>query len=444
MWVVRFIGLRFRLMCPERNPLSGSRVGAYTGAKVFQRIGTRRGTGTSRGAYPMRLYHKYILRKVALVLAVSAVVCSLSLAVLYLIRLGNERTLGVPPLLVLKLLVYYNVFLSIYSIPVSVLIACLLVFGRLSADNELTALRASGVAPLRIFSSTLALALLLCLPLLWLNGWAAPHSKATLTNIKFDAFSLDAFFAPGRTIHLKNYSLHIGATKRGILEEVTITVQSPEGRATKIVAEWGEVTDRRREGNKVQLDLWEVKFFIEEESSSSGTGPEVAERAAGATAAETTTQFVRENARLYQIVFDFEDIKSRAGKLADKDDLTMRELLARRAVLRSPRGEAEPSEEDAALAGAYVFEFNKRLVFSLTPLVFAFVGISLGVRVHRGERSLGSAIAVGIAVAYYVVIIGIEHGIKLRFVVPSVLVWMPCVALLGIGVVLMLRVSRGQ
>ncbi len=375
----------------------------------------------------MRLYHKYIVRKVALVLVVSAVVCSLSLAVLYLMRLGNERTLAVPPLLVLKLFVYLNAFLSIYSVPVSVLIACLLVFGRLSADNELTALRASGIAPLRVFASTLALGLVLCLPLLWLNGWAAPHSKARLTNIKFDAFSLDAFFAPGRTIQLKNYTLHIGAAKNGILEQVTITVQSPEGRATKIEAEWGQVTDRRREG-KVQLDLWEVKFFIEEDAASSGT----------------TTQLVRENARLYQIVFDFEDIKSRAGELADKDELTMRQLLARRAVLRSPPGEAEPTEEEAALAGAYVFEFNKRLVFSLTPLVFAFVGIPLGVRVHRGERSLGSAIAVGIAVAYYVAVIGIEQGIKLRFMVPSVLVWMPAVALFGIGVLLMLRVSRGQ
>ena len=70
----------------------------------------------------MKLYHSYILRKVAFALAASVVVCSLALAVLSIVRLGKDRTLGIPPLLVIKLLVHYNVFLSIYSVPISLLI----------------------------------------------------------------------------------------------------------------------------------------------------------------------------------------------------------------------------------------------------------------------------------------------------------------------------------
>ncbi len=383
----------------------------------------------------MKLYHRYILRKVILVLAMSVVICSLSLAVISLVRLGKDRTLGIPPLLVLKLMTHYNVFLSIYSIPISALIACLLVFGRLTADNELMVLRASGVSPIRTFSTTLGLGLVLSFAMLWLNGWAAPRSHEALGNLRFDAFSLDAFFTPGRTIHLKNYSLHIGSSKRGILEEVTIIERSPQERITKIEAEWGEYTDRRDEG-KVQLDLCEVEFFIEDEPARSGADPVAREETGGAAGAltEPATQIVREKARLYQIVFDFEDIKSRAGRLADKDDLTMRELLARRAVVRR--------EGDVALAGAYAFEFNKRLVFSLTPLVFVFVGVPLGVWVRRGERGLGSAIAVVIALAYYLVIIGIEKGITARTVVPSMLVWVPCLGFFLLGVLLIVRVNR--
>jgi lipopolysaccharide export LptBFGC system permease protein LptF len=392
----------------------------------------------------MRLYHRYVLRKAALVLIMGTVICSLSLAVISLVRLGKDRTLGIPPLLVVKLLAHYNLFLSIYSIPISMLIASLLVFGRLSADNELMALRASGVAPVRVFSSTLGLGLALSVLMLGLNGWAAPYSHAALADLTFDAFSLEAFFAPGRTIPLKNYSLHVGAIRNGVLLEVTITERSPDGRTTTIVAESGEFTDRRSLDGKVQLDLFDVQFFIEDEPRAADAGtaaePDSPEAdAAGAApggTAEPAAQLVIETAKLYQIVFDFEDIKSRAGRLADKDDLTVRELLARRAAVRR--------QGDAALAGVYAVEFNKRLVFSLTPLVFAFVGVPLGARVHRGERSLGSAIAAVIALAYYLAILGIEKGSTVRSAVPSELVWAPCVVFLVLGVVLMARVNRGR
>ena len=91
-----------------------------------------------------------------------------------------------------------------------------------------------------------------------------------------------------------------------------------------------------------------------------------------------------------------------------------------------------------------MFEFNKRLVFSLTPLVFTFLGVSLGVRVRRSERSLGSALAAVIALAYYLLIIGIEKGVTARSTVPGVAVWIPCVAFLAVGVALTFRVNRGR
>jgi lipopolysaccharide export LptBFGC system permease protein LptF len=225
---------------------------------------------------------------------------------------------------------------------------------------------------------------------------------------------------------------------------VTITVRSPEGRTTTIQAGWGEFTDRRDEG-KVQLDLYDVDFFIEDQPAPSGAKPTTtpqppttqeggeAAATAPATPAAPATQIVREKARRYAIVFDFADIKSRAGQLADKDHLTMRGLLARRTAARR--------QGDAALASACGFELNKRLVFSLAPLVFAFVGVPLGVWMHRG---LGSVFAVLVLGFYYTSILGIEKGIKVGLAVPSLLVWVPCVVFLGIGVLLMMRVSRGR
>jgi lipopolysaccharide export system permease protein len=386
----------------------------------------------------MKLYHKYILRKAALVLATSFVVCSLSLAVMSLAKLGNDRNLAIPPLLVLKLLTYYNVFLSIYSIPISFLIACLVVFGRLSSDNELMALRASGVAPMRVFSTALALGAALSLLMLWLNGWAAPRSHEALADLRFSAFSLEAFFAPGKTRHVKNYTISVGARHGGMLEDVSITERSAGGRTTRVDAARGEIIDRRHEG-KVQLNLYEVVFNITEDIATGEDGSDAnggSAAADGDPGAGGQRRLMDEKAKMYRIIFDFDDIRSRQGEEADKDDLTMRELLARRAVMLT--------RENTVLAGKYIFEFNKRIVFSLTPIVFAFLGVSLGVRVHRSERSVGSAMAGVIALAYYLLIIGIEKGVTARTVVPAVVVWIPSVVFAALGVALMLRVNRGR
>ncbi|MBN1918576.1 MAG: LptF/LptG family permease [Verrucomicrobia bacterium] len=398
----------------------------------------------------MKLYHSYILRKVALALAASVIVCSLCLAVMSLIKLGNDRYLAIPPVLVLILLAYYNVFLSIYSVPISMLIACLLVFGRLSADNELMALRASGIAPIRAFSTVLGLSVVASFLMLWLNGWAAPRSHAALADLRTSAFSLDAFFSPGRTVRVKNYTIVVGARRGDVLDDVSITERAADGRTTRVDAKHGQFVDRRAEG-KVQLDLYDVEFNITEviEQPADGGSPDALSADAPSTAAghespgtTTTRRLMDETAKLYQIIFDFEDIRSLHTGSTDKDDMTMRELLARRAVLLGRTDERE--DDDTVQASAYLFEINKRFVFSLTPLVFTLLGVSLGVRVHRSERSLGSALAGMIALAYYLLIIGIEKGVTARTTVPSAVVWVPCVVFLAIGVALTVRVNRGR
>ena len=56
----------------------------------------------------------------------------------------------VPVTYILTFIAYLLPFSMTYSIPWGVLVAVLLVFGRLSSDNELVALRANGVGMLRI------------------------------------------------------------------------------------------------------------------------------------------------------------------------------------------------------------------------------------------------------------------------------------------------------
>ena len=65
--------------------------------------------------------------------------------------------------LVLKLLLYSLPFMLIFIIPMSVLIATLIAFRKLSHDNELMAIRASGVGVAKLITPLFFLVFLLCL-----------------------------------------------------------------------------------------------------------------------------------------------------------------------------------------------------------------------------------------------------------------------------------------
>ena len=72
---------------------------------------------------------------------------------------------------------YVLPFSLIFTIPWGLLTAVLLVFGRLSADNELTALRSNGVSITRICIPLVFIALLCTAASLWLNVQVAPAAQ---------------------------------------------------------------------------------------------------------------------------------------------------------------------------------------------------------------------------------------------------------------------------
>src|SRR6267154_4211662 len=78
---------------------------------------------------------------------------------------------------ILTFIGYLLPFSMTYSIPWGVLVAVLLVFGRLSSDNELVALRANGVGMLRICLPVFGIAFVFLCICLWINLYAAPIAE---------------------------------------------------------------------------------------------------------------------------------------------------------------------------------------------------------------------------------------------------------------------------
>src|SRR6058998_1434145 len=136
----------------------------------------------------MRLIDRYLTRHLLVSLTFAILVLSFVLVVGNIFRkllplLVNH---DLPVEYVIGFVAYVLPFSLIFTIPWGLLTAILLVFGRLSADNELIALRSNGVSITRICIPLGAIALGCTAICLWLNVQAAPAAQEKLRSTIFD------------------------------------------------------------------------------------------------------------------------------------------------------------------------------------------------------------------------------------------------------------------
>src|SRR5258707_12324102 len=97
----------------------------------------------------------------------------------------------VPITYIVTFIAYLLPFSLTYSIPWGVLVAVLLVFGKLSSDNELVAILANGVGMTRICYPVFVIAIVFLGVCLWFNLSAALLSEVSLRSPVFDLESKD-------------------------------------------------------------------------------------------------------------------------------------------------------------------------------------------------------------------------------------------------------------
>src|SRR5262245_22645952 len=127
----------------------------------------------------MKLIDRYIRRQLIVSLVFAILVLSFVLVVGNIFRkllplLVNH---DLPVEYLVAFVAYVLPFSLIFTIPWGLLTAVLLVFGRLSADNELVALRSNGVSVTRVSVPLAGIAIGCTAICLWLNVQVAPAAQ---------------------------------------------------------------------------------------------------------------------------------------------------------------------------------------------------------------------------------------------------------------------------
>lgn len=196
----------------------------------------------------VKIIHRYVLREhIGPFWFAFAALTSLLVLNYFAKQFGNLVGKGIPGRVIAELLLLALPFTVAMTVPMSVLIATLYAFSRLAADNEVTALKGSGVSTRRLLIPVLAVAGVISLGMLVFNDQvlaAANHRLRTLQGDiarKKPTFGLreqiinevvpHRFFL--RATHLEPYS--------NKMRDVTIYDLSDPLRSRTIYSERGEV-----------------------------------------------------------------------------------------------------------------------------------------------------------------------------------------------------------
>jgi len=325
-------------------------------------------------------------------------------------------------------------YVWLYALPMAVLAAILLAFGRFSADHELTAARASGISLLSLSWPVLLLSLLLCGVCAFINLELGPWCRKAYKDLRFQFLAeISGALLPERQFIRDPSGLmfYVGRNRQGNLSDILIFHQQTNGAVTKIRAESG----------RLEVDTTNAVFRLHL------TGVR------GVALADGQEQLLN----LQKPVLELPLPKRRSERSTSLSDLTFSELLREyrkleRRLLAPAAGtnsapalspETNVSRERAEVLSPVRVELHRKLALSFSCFGFALIGIPLGIRVQRRESNVGFTLALVLVVIYYGFIL-VGSGLEARpEFLPHLWMWAPNFLFQIVGAGLLWRVNRG-
>jgi lipopolysaccharide export system permease protein len=318
------------------------------------------------------------------------------------------------------------------------LTATLLVFGRFSADQELTAVRASGISLLSLISPILLLSLALCALSALVNMEVGPRCRVAYNNIRFNVLAelTGAQMPEGRFVRdFKGYIFYVGKNKRGDLQDVHVWVQRNEtNNVTYVHAERGKL-EVDASSKQIMLILYDGKSVdLRDGRMTPGAFAEVPLPLDFGQQRQTTFHPAISDMTSSQLWDELHDMEQRLKLPEPRGNLSSEQLRARKRELAKLTGDPTTPIR---------FQIHQQIAFSFACFGFTLVGIPLGIRMHRRETNVGIAVALVLVAVYYSFIMLAKSLDTRAEYGPYLIVWLPNFIFQAVGAVLLWRANRG-
>ena len=310
-----------------------------------------------------------------------------------------------------------------WSMPLALLVSAILVFSRMSADSEISAMRACGINLVTVMKWPVIFALGCTLLGFWVNNEIVPrgHEIRRTLKTKVSVKTGLSVLEPGRVIDdFPKVKLYFDRKEGNWLYDLVVLDYSNPNVDRMITADKALVT---QDGADINFDLYHMTVDPVDEKH-------------------------RTMARMNRFVYTMKNVIKSSDYDKRPKDYCFFEMLKQIHKLKT-HGGAEAKFAHVNLSAVkdekmrryiqrlrdnaprelsvHKVELNKRFVFAMASICFVLVGIPLGIRSQRKESTVGMAISLAVSLGYYVIVILMLSCEEICAIHPEFLIWLPVI-----------------
>jgi lipopolysaccharide export system permease protein len=406
---------------------------------------------------------RYILRSYLVAATLTALVLTFVLSVGFLFQVFRFIVSGVrDPWIILKFLGASFPEVLGFTIPLSLMISSLLVFGRLSTDSEIAAMKACGVSFWAIMRGPILVGLLATGIAFYLQNYAMPNGhflRRTISN-ELAVSAGDQMVEPGYFVdemddftffctNKKNREREVNGKKElyttmeGVMA-IDRRAEKDSGLVHTILAEEAEM---RKEGSNLLFTLRNVTISPPYIGSPNAKAKDEVVSTYG-TATQTDNPMLGKIATAKTFSYTVKNAVTRSKKYVKKPkDFTLGELNAALADVDGEIADLQRQKADGS-ADEHVkiqekalkkyqshlrFLRSYRMVWAISCLCFVLVGVPLGCQAQRKESSRGMVMGLVVGLSFFLFILLSESLAKTPAVYPWLLVWTPALICIAVA-----------
>ena len=440
----------------------------------------------------MNTLNKYLVKESLIPFLLSLGVITTVLFLQFLIR-AIDRFLGkgLDVWIILEYLYLNLAWIIALSVPMSLLISTVMTYGRMSQDNEITALKAAGVSVFNIIKPAVFfggfVGLILCL----FNNFVLPDMNYHARLLARDIYqkSPELTIEPGYFINtIPQYSMIVREMEGNNFKDVKIFSKYSGTEQVTIYADKGKLTSKEdiiildlENGEIHEIDLEDynhyrrIKFLthqitipiddllLNRNNESVRTDREMKVSQMIQKIEKNKEYMVQVNNRIKTVLdnngiawsedLDLETVLSSIEILKEnskqireekiyRDDIPISEYEVKE-KLRSFNNISRQLKNEFMLISnykktnnKYMVEIHKKFTLAFACLLFAMTGAPLGILVRKGGITIASALSIAFFLVYYIMLIWGEQLADRNLLDPTFGSWMPNIILFIVGLVL--------
>ncbi|MBQ1511636.1 MAG: LptF/LptG family permease [Selenomonadaceae bacterium] len=362
----------------------------------------------------IRILDKYIFREVTLTFIFG--ICAFSAVFIgsgTLFRIAKYITdYGASFQSVVKIFVLGLPSIIIWTFPMSMLLAVLLTFGRLSSSSEITAMKSCGIGFSRIALPPIILGILVSIFAIAFNEYVVPWANTAYSNVLY--YEIEHNTAPKSQEHIILKEIKEDKIQRLVYARLyDAEKQSMYGVSMHDYDEDGKIAHVET----AEYASWDGKTWTLHDGMIY----------------DVTDGKSEHRMRFQTQVLPIETSPKQIVREQKKpEELTMKELRAQIKIMQTQF--VNTNELQA--------ELYQRVTVPMASLVFALIGVPLGLQPTRNSSSKGFAMSVIIIFLYYAVMTLSNAIARAGAIPPIIAVWIPNIIGLVVGSILIRRASR--